>query len=90
MKRSLMAVMVPMFLLLSVSAEAARKPCDELKQEIAAKLDAKGVQSYVLDVTALDTEVTGKVVGTCDGGSQQIVYTRNPVAVDATSVTKVD
>jgi hypothetical protein len=51
------------------------KPCDDLKTEIAAKLDAKGVKSYSLDIVAKDAEVTeGKVVGTCEGGTKKIVY----------------
>jgi hypothetical protein len=62
---------------LPLAAQAAGKPCDELKQEIQAKLDAKGVQGYSLEVVAQDAEVTtGKVVGTCEAGSKKIVYTR--------------
>jgi hypothetical protein len=52
------------------------KPCEELKSEIAAKLDAKGVKSYTLDIVAKDADATGKVVGTCEGGSKKIVYTK--------------
>jgi len=51
------------------------KACEELKSEIAAKLDAKGVKSYTLDIVAKDQEVTdGKAVGTCEGGTKKIVY----------------
>jgi Protein of unknown function (DUF1161) len=51
------------------------KACEELKTEIAAKLDAKGVKSYSLDIVAKDGDVTdGKVVGTCEGGAKKIVY----------------
>lgn len=55
----------------------ARKACEELKSEIAAKLDAKGVQNYTL--TAVKTEEVkpeDKVVGNCDGGTMKIVYVR--------------
>jgi hypothetical protein len=31
---------------------AQAKPCEELKTEIAAKLDAKGVKGYTLDIVA--------------------------------------
>src|SRR5580700_7599064 len=55
----------------------APKACEELKTEIAAKLDAKGVKSYSLDIVAKDADVTdGKVVGTCEGGAKKIVYRR--------------
>jgi hypothetical protein len=83
----------------SVSAMAS---CDELKSQIDAKLQAKGVTSYTLDVvpvalaaatpvaasgataasgaaaaTAPAKAVDGKVVGTCEGDTKQIVYKRN-------------
>jgi hypothetical protein len=56
-----------------------RKPCDELKSEIDAKLQAKGVKNYTLAI--VPTEQThdlkeGKIVGSCDGGTKKIVYTR--------------
>jgi hypothetical protein len=52
-----------------------RKPCEELKSEIAAKLDAKGVKGYALDIVDKDADAAdGKVVGTCEGGSKKIIY----------------
>lgn len=57
------------------------KACDELKSEIAAKLDAKGVKGYSLEIVDKDKEVTeGKVVGTCGGGTKKIVYNRKSAA----------
>lgn len=56
---------------------AQRKSCEDLKMEIAAKLDAKGVKNYTLTiVTAADIKDADKVVGSCDGGTKRIVYTR--------------
>jgi hypothetical protein len=56
---------------------SAHKSCDDLKSEIAAKLDAKGVKGYTLTVgTPEDAAKDGKVVGSCDGGRQRIVYKR--------------
>jgi len=52
------------------------KPCEELKTEIAAKLDAKGVTSYTLEIVAKDKDAEGKVVGTCEGGTKKIMYRR--------------
>lgn len=66
--------------LLVVSASAfaqAPKPCEELKAEITKKLEAKNVKSYSLEIMAKDDkEGDGKVVGTCDGGTKKIVYSR--------------
>jgi hypothetical protein len=58
------------------SYSQAAKPCEELKSEIAAKLDAKGVKSYSLEITPKEQDVEGKVVGTCEGGTKKIVYRR--------------
>jgi Protein of unknown function (DUF1161) len=52
------------------------KPCEELKDEITKKLDAKGVKGYTLDIVAKDKDAEGKTVGTCEGGSKKIIYTK--------------
>jgi Protein of unknown function (DUF1161) len=70
--------LVAIALFLSTASAWARKPCEELKTEIAAGLDAKGVQHYTLAVVARDTADTRKTVGTCNGGSERIVYERQP------------
>jgi hypothetical protein len=58
------------------SAFAAGKPCEELKSEIAAKLDQKGVKDYVLEAVPNDQAGDRKVVGTCEGSTKKIVYTK--------------
>ena len=52
------------------------KPCEELKDEITKKLDAKGVKGYTLEIVAKDKDAEGKVVGTCDGDTKKIIYTK--------------
>jgi hypothetical protein len=52
------------------------KPCEELKSEIAAKIEANGVKSYTLEIVAADQVGDRKVVGSCEGGSKKIVYER--------------
>lgn len=63
-------------MMLAGTALAAGKPCEELKGEIAAKLDAKGVSSYSLEIVDKGAAAGGKVVGTCEGGTKEIVYKR--------------
>jgi len=64
-------------LFVSVPAHAqAAKSCEELKDEITKKLDAKGVKSYTLEIVAKDKDAEGKVVGTCDGDTKKILYNR--------------
>ena len=60
---------------LAGGAMAAGKSCEELKAEIAAKLDAKGVKGYTLEIVKKG-DPAGKVVGTCEGGAKEIVYRR--------------
>ena len=54
----------------------AAKPCEELKAEIAAKLDAGKVAGYTLTVVDADKAGEGKVVGSCEHGSKKIVYSK--------------
>jgi hypothetical protein len=57
------------------------KACEELKTEIAAKLDAKGVKGYTLDIVAKDADAgDAKVVGTCEGGTKRILYKKGEAA----------
>jgi hypothetical protein len=61
----------------SAWAQGTRKPCDELKGEIEAKIKKNGVDKFSLDVVDAAAEAKdGKVVGTCDGGTKKIVYKR--------------
>ena len=53
-----------------------RKPCEELKAEIDAKIKKNGIPAYTLDVVDMDAQAEGKVVGTCDGQTKKIVYKR--------------
>src|SRR2546427_13001764 len=82
---------IGVLLFVSVPAHAqAAKPCEELKDEIAKKLDAKGVKGYTLDIVAKDKDSEGKVGGTCDGGSKKIIYTKTsaPAAPPAKETPK--
>jgi hypothetical protein len=63
-------------LLLPLTALAEPKDCEELKAEIAAKIDAKGVKTYTLEIVDAAAESTGTVVGSCQAGTKKIVYTR--------------
>lgn len=71
--RTVAAAAVLLFVSTLVYAEGP-KPCEELKSEIAKKLDANGAKNYTLDIVAKDKDAEGKVVGTCGGGTMKIVY----------------
>jgi len=85
MKR--MMVTAAATLLLITPAAAKPKPCEELKSEIEAKIKKHGVQTFTLDIVAKGEAATsekgdaskdaakpGKVVGSCEGGTKQIIY----------------
>lgn len=63
-------------LLLTQAAHAAGKPCEELKAEIAAKLDDKGVKGYEIAIVENDKVGEAKVIGSCDGGTKKLTYLR--------------
>ncbi len=71
-------------LLLGTSQQVlAAKPCEELKGEIAAKIEANGVTSYTLTIVPNDQVGDRNVVGSCDGGTSKIVYERGGNAAPA-------
>ncbi|UVK83179.1 DUF1161 domain-containing protein [Pseudomonas sichuanensis] len=64
--------------LMAAGALAAVKPCEELKAEIEAKIQARGVTSYTLEIVP-NSEVHDQsmVVGSCEGGTKKIIYQKN-------------
>ncbi|KIQ58611.1 DUF1161 domain-containing protein [Pseudomonas fluorescens] len=62
----------------ATSALAAPKPCEELKAEIEAKIQAQGVTSYTLEIVTNDeVHDQNMVVGTCENGTKKIIYQKN-------------
>ena len=63
---------------LATSAIAAPKPCEELKAEIEAKIQAQGVASYTLEIVSNDeVHDNHMVVGSCENGTKKIIYQKN-------------
>jgi hypothetical protein len=60
----------------SAVAIAEIKPCEELKAEIEAKLKEKGVEGYTLEIIPADQVKDQKIVGSCEGGTKKITYTK--------------
>ena len=61
-------------LLFATMPALAAKSCDELKNEIEAKLKTKNVQGYSLEVMASADVKEQKVVGSCEAGNKKIIY----------------
>ena len=68
-------VMVAVLLMIA-SPVFAKKSCEEMKSEVDAKIQAKGVKSYSLEIVPNEDVKDRKVVGSCDGGTKKIIYTR--------------
>lgn len=79
MKRHLMLA-----LSLSLLATGARAGCPEVQSAIDAKIKAKGVANFSLDVVAAADVGSARVVGNCDGGKSLIVYSRGSARASAT------
>jgi hypothetical protein len=69
-------MLAAMLLLVSINSIAQKKSCDDLKTEIEAKLDAKGVKDYELKIVSADEVKSETVVGSCEGGTKRIIYTK--------------
>jgi len=70
------SILLAVALAVAAAPAFARKDCEELKAEIEARLKAKGVKAWTLEVVAKDEQKEGRVVGTCDGGTKKLVYKR--------------
>ena len=69
-------------------AFAQSKPCEELKTEIAAKIDAKGATGYQLEIVKTEEVKEQVVVGSCEAGTKKITYTRSAQASPKAEATQ--
>lgn len=75
MKRFAVAVICT---LMAGSVLAAPRSCEELKDEIEAKIQANNVTAYTLEIVDNDeVQDPNMVVGSCEGGTRKIIYQRN-------------
>jgi hypothetical protein len=61
----------------AIPVAALARDCNEVKAEIDAKIKAKGVTNYALQIVNGTDVNEGKTVGTCDTGAKRIVYFRS-------------
>ena len=77
MRHRILAAAVTCALMSLPAFAAAGKACEELKMEIATKIEANGVKDYELTVVkSEDVKPEDKVVGSCEGGTKKIIYKR--------------
>ncbi len=63
-------------LLACIGQAHAMKSCEDLKTQVATKLDGKGVKGYTLEIVSADQPGDAKVVGTCEGGKKKLTYSK--------------
>ena len=61
-----------------LSSASLARDCNEVKAEIDAKIKAKGVMNYVLQIVNGPDVKDGQIVGNCDVGAKRIVYFKEP------------
>jgi hypothetical protein len=79
MKRFALAILCSA---LATSALAAPKDCEELKNEIEVKIQAKAIPSYTLEIVSKKEAAkhdVAMIVGRCDYGRKAIIYQKNGV-----------
>ena len=74
--------LVVVFLCASLGAwaQSVPKSCEDVKAEIAKKLDAKGITGYTLTIVDKGKEGDGKIVGNCGQGKKSILYSKSAAA----------
>ncbi|WP_159566361.1 DUF1161 domain-containing protein [Budvicia diplopodorum] len=70
---------------------AAESTCDAVKADIAAKIINNGVPESGFELTIVPeseaAQTQGKVVGSCDSGTQRVVYVRHGAGSENSATT---
>src|SRR5262245_41828187 len=67
----------------AIPAAALARDCNEVKAEIDAKIKAKGVVNYALEIMNDPDVKEGQIVGNCHLGAKKVVYFKGPVSRSA-------
>ena len=69
---------VALLMVAAIPTAALARDCNEVKAEIDAKIKAKGVMNYVLQIVNGPDVKDGQIVGNCELGAKRIVYFKEP------------
>jgi hypothetical protein len=76
MKSVIASTVLALFAVAFASPVLAKTSCEDLKAQLEAKIQAKGVKAFTLTIVPKDEKTELRVVGTCDGGTKKIIYKR--------------
>src|SRR3954447_23130365 len=65
-------------IIVAIPVAALARDCNDVKAEIDAKIKAKGVMNYGLQIVNGPDVKEGQIVGNCDIGAKRIVYFKEP------------
>ena len=67
----------------AIPVAALARDCNDVKAEIDAKIKAKGVTNYILQILNGPDVKEGLIVGNCEVGAKRIVYIKEPANENA-------
>ncbi|MBC3808351.1 DUF1161 domain-containing protein [Undibacterium seohonense] len=70
-------ILASSLLLMVLPVSAGVLSCDDLKAKIENKVTGKGVKNYDMTVVSKDTQMKGRVLGTCDRGTMKIIHAKS-------------
>ena len=76
MKSAIVSTVLALSAVAFSSTALAKTSCEDVKAQIEAKIQGKGVKAFTLTVVPKDEKTDLRVVGTCDGGAKKIIYKR--------------
>lgn len=70
-------------LFMGFSASAGVLSCDDLKAKIEKKVAGKGVKDYPMIVVSKDTQIKGRVLGSCEKGTMKVIHQKTKASKPA-------
>ena len=74
---------IALLMVAAIPTAALARDCNEVKAEIDAKIKAKGVMNYVLQIVNGPDVKDGQIVGNCEAGAKRIIYFKEPNSKNA-------
>ena len=69
---------IMLLMVAAIPTASLARDCNDVKAEIEAKIKAKGVMNYALQIANGQDVKEGQIVGNCDAGAKRIVYFKEP------------
>jgi Protein of unknown function (DUF1161) len=74
--RSALVILAAAIAAWSGGASSQALSCEELRAKVEAKIRSNGVKVFTVEIVDATSKPQGQVVGTCESGTKQLVYSR--------------